>query len=294
MAKGKRRGLRGLGAVEGEKVEYFLPASIFNTMGRNAKSTIAFCMKDVEELLPYLDQQAAFSAMKAKRLESRGENYASVAASNEWYREAAEKKAKAAARSAKTKAKAGDVYSQVADEMRKDVAAIRAQGITGPIPVCVYRTSGKYGDKALKSAEARANRHHERFHADSRRVEYREGVPHYGCDANIASVLDGALDPALTAFSRTYWSPNGKASNEEILARVEETMEACGGSGEDCADVMGRINDWFVGKRKPELAASFVQATAAVKAKHGGPLEVMKKACRVPAGFSGMRRRRGR
>ena len=224
--KPRRSGLRGLGAVEGEKVEYFLPASIFNQMGKGAKSTIAFCMRDVEQLLPYLDQQAKFSEMKAQRLESRGASYASMVEQGGYMASVAEGRAKTAARSAKTKAKAGGLFAQTAAEIRKDIAEVRAQGIAGPIPVCMYRTSGKYGDKALKTAEARANRHHERFHADSRREEYRQGVPHYGCDAGVSKVLGSDLDPNLLQFSRVYWSMNGKAAAEEILARVEEADKA--------------------------------------------------------------------
>jgi hypothetical protein len=276
-----RRSRKGLGAIEGEKVEYFVPAAIFNSMGRDAKKTIAFCMRDVEELLPFLEHKAAVSAAKAKRLESRSANYTTTAETNEWFRQVAEKKAKTTSRGAKTTAKAGDIFAQTAAEIRKDIASLRKDGITGPIPVCVYRTSGKYGDKALKTAEARANRHHERFHADSRRTEYREGAAPYSCDANIARVLGDSLDPALTAFSRTYWSPNGKSANEEILARVEEVLEACTGSDEDCADVTGRITDWFISKRKHELAASFVQATAAVKAKFKKPLNAVTAACKL-------------
>jgi hypothetical protein len=286
----RRNALGALGAVEGEKVEYFVPASIFNQMASNAKSTIAFCIRDVEQLLPYLEQRARLEAAKAKRLEFQSTAftdplgpYASALGPGKggYLESVLESRGKTKARSAKTKEKASSILMDTVAEIRKDVAAIRKSGVAGPIPVCVYRTSGKYGDKALKTAEARANRHHERFHADSRRVEYREGQPHYGCDANIASVLGGALDPALTAFSRTYWSSSGRASNEEILARVEETMEACSGSGEDCNDVMARINDWFVAKRKPELAASFVQATAAVKAKFKKPINAMTAACRL-------------
>jgi hypothetical protein len=288
----RRRGLRGLGAVEGEKVEYFLPASIFNKLGTGAKSAIALCFSNVEDVLPYILRQGMTASSKAKRMESRSAAYStSTNTESGYWASVAESRAKTAARSAKLQAKAGDVFEQTAAEIQKDLAALRAQGITGPIPMCAYRTSGKYGDKALKSAEARANRHHERFHADARRAEYKAGAKPHACDGNITTVLGSDLDPELYAFSRRYWSPSGRAAAEEILARVEEAEQSCGNESGDCGDVLGRVNDWFISKGKPELATSFAQAVLAVKAKHGGPLEVMKKACRAPSGFSGLRRR---
>ena len=285
MARRMKKKLAGLGAVEGEKVEYFVPASIFNSLGKGAKETIAFCMKDVEELVGYVDYQASVAERKATRSAKMQEHYGTVAQRDEWYRAAAEKRAASAARAAKTKAKAGGLFSEMAAEIRKDVAAIRARGITGPIPVCVYRTSGKYGDKALKTAEARANRFHERFHADTRRAEYRANRPHHDCELEMAKVLGDDLDPELRAFSATYWTPRGRAAVEEILARVEEVHQTC--YGEDtsgCSDVIGRVNDWFIAKKKPELAASFIRATTAVKKRFSSPLKLVEKACAVPPG----------
>ena len=289
MARRMKKKLAGLGAVEGEKVEYFLPASIFNAMAKGAKDTIAFCMQDVEELVGYVDYQASVAERKATRSAKMQEHYDTVAAKGGYTGSVAESRAASAARSAKTKAKAGGLFAQVAEEMRQDVAAIRAQGITGPIPVCVYRTSGKYGDKALKTAEARANRFHERFHADTRRAEYKAGRPHHDCELEMAKVLGDDLDPELRAFSATYWTNRGRAAVEEILARVEEVHQTC--YGEDtsgCSDVIGRVNDWFVSKRKPELAASFIRATTAVKKRFSSPLKLVEKACAVPSGLRGL------
>ncbi len=282
MARRRRNALGALGAVEGEKVEYFVPASIFNGLAKGAKDTIAFCMKDVEELVGHIDYQADLAERKAARSTRMQEHYGTVAARDEWYREAAEKRAASAARAAKTKAKAGDLFSEMASEIRKDVAAIRAQGITGPIPVCVYRTSGKYGDKALKTAEAKANRFHERFHADTRRVEYRANRPHHDCELDMARELGADLDPALRGFSADYWTPRGRAPVEEILARVEEVHQSCYGDDvSGCTDVIGRVNDWFISKKKPELAASFAKTVTGVKRRFSSPLEVVKKACKI-------------
>jgi len=275
------RGLRGLGAVEGEKVEYFLPASIFNKMAKGAKDTIAFCMKDVEQLVGYVDYQAALAERKAARATKAEAFYSNTELLERYAEDILSRRAKSSARTAKTKAKASGIFAETAAEIRKDVAAIRAQGITGPIPVCIYRTTGKHGGD-LKTAEQRANRHHERFHADTRREEYKAGREPYACDSGIASVLGTALDPALTAFSRKHWVGfGGRAVNEEILARVEEVSNECGEGKDGCAKVAGRINDWFIGKKQPELAASFAKAAATVQARFSSPLGVVKAACKV-------------
>ena len=298
MARRKKR-LAGLGAVDGEKVEYFLPAAIFNASASNAKKSIAYCMRDVEAgLLGYLEYQSAVSLRKAERELRRAELHRELdvksqqavdelAARGERVVPPTGKSALLAARRAGSKAKAGDIFKQTADEIRKDIAEIRAKGITGPIPACVYRTSGKYGDKALKSAEAKATRDHERFHADVSRAEYRANQVPHGCELQMAKLLGNDLDPELRGFSADYWTNRGVAPVEEILARVEEVNKACYSSEqshEACNSVGSRINDWFIGKRRPELAASFSRVVAAVGNRFGTPLDVAKKACSVPAG----------
>jgi hypothetical protein len=298
MARRRRNALGALAAVEGEKVEYFLPAAIFNASAKDAKTAIAYCMRDVESnLLPYLDYQSSLAARKAEREKRRAEFHRELVVKDEEARAEAIargyavdrvpstsiRSAAIAERTAKTRAKAGDIFKQTADEIRKDLAEIRAQGITGPIPACVYRTSGKYGDKALKTAEARANRFHERFHADTRRVEYRANRPHHDCELDMARELGADLDPELRGFSADYWTTRGIAPVEEILARVEEVQNACSGDedAEACGQVMGRVNDWFISKKKPELAASFAKTVTGVKRRFSSPLEVVKKACKI-------------
>jgi hypothetical protein len=244
---------------------------------------IAFCASNVEDYLPVLEYKSKVAARKSERAAQTAERLNDPkfrAGWSESYTAVIERKAAGQARAAKTRAKAGDIFTQTADEIRKDLAAIRAKGITGPIPACVYRTTGKYGDR-LKSAEKRANVSHERFHADARREEYKLGVPRHSCDSKIAKVLEPLFDPELVRFSRTYWSPSGRASAEEILARAEEVIHACNASTSDCTEVIGRVNDWFVSKKKPELAQSFVEAVAGVKAKHATPLAAFRAACKV-------------
>lgn len=277
----KPRTLRGLGAVEGEKVEYFLPASIVNALGGG--KAVAFCAKNVEDFLPALEYKSRLSARKAERAKDRETHFSNpevIARYGQQYAEAFAKRAKSEARSAKTREKAGDIFSQTADEMRKDIAAIRAKGITGPIPACIYRATGKWGDR-LRSAEKRATVHHERFHADARRTEHKLGVPNYSCDRGIAKAMSPLLDDALVEFSRRYWSPSGRAAGEEVLARAEEVIHACDASSSDCAEVLGRVNDWFISKKKPELALSFAETVAGVKVKHGRPIDAFVAACKV-------------
>jgi hypothetical protein len=278
-----RRGrtLGALGAVEGEKVEYFLPASIVNAIGGG--KAIAFCAKSVEDYFPVLEYQSRVAARKAERAKSAAERLNDPAFRDKWgaaYADAIDRKAKGQARAAKTREKAGDIFAQTLAEMQKDLAAVRAKGITGPIPVCIYRATGKWGDR-LKTAEKRATVNHERFHADARREEYKLGVPSYSCDSGIAKAMAPMLDAPLVEFSRRYWTPHGRAAGEEILARAEEVIHACDASTEDCSEVIGRVNDWFVSKRRPELAQSFAEAVAAVKARHGRPIDVFRSACKV-------------
>lgn len=278
-----RRRLGALAAIEGEKVEYFLPASIFNALGSNTRNVIAGCFRDVEKVLPNIDRQAAIAARKASSASLVAERITGPDFTDLWgpeYAARLQERGKSKAKTAKSKSKASDIFTQTAAEIRKDVAELRAKGVTGPIPMCVYRTSGKYGDKALKSAEARANRSHERFHADARREEYKAGRQHAECDDNIRSVLP-ELDQSLLTFSQMNWAPGQRTAAEEILARVEEVQHACAASSEDCAVVGARINDWFIAKKRPQLAEAFMRVTDAVKARFSSPIGVVKAACRV-------------
>jgi hypothetical protein len=280
----RRTALRGLGAVVGETLEYFMPASIVTAVSN--KQTVAFCARDAESFISTLEYQNLLAERKAARAKSfaarlndptlreqYGETYAAVL----------DKKAKGQERAAKTKEKAGSEIKQTLDEIRKDVAELRAQGIKGPIPMCMYRATGRFG-KGLKAAEQKATVNHERFHAESRREEVKAGVNPYSCDANVAKVLAGDLPPELLAFSRRHWT-TGRAAAEEILARVEEVNGACGiDDRAGCDAVVGRINDWFLGQGKPELAGEFAKVTLSVKAKHGSSRDVMRAACRITAG----------
>jgi len=281
LKRRRSRALRGLGAVEGEKTEYFLPASIVNALGGG--DAIAFCAKNVELYIPSLEYKALLADRKATRSKNAQAHYADpgmIARYGERYAELFEKKAKGQARSAKLGENKGNAFRDMAAEIRRDVAAIRAQGITGPIPACVYRTTGKWGER-LETAEKRATVHHERFHADARRMEYKLGVSTHSCDDGIIKAMEPLLDKELVDFSRRYWSPHGKAAGEEVLARAEEVIHACDASSKDCSEVLGRVNDWFLSKKQPQLAQSFVEAVAGVKMKHGRPIDAFAKACKV-------------
>jgi len=281
----RRPALRGLGAVVGETLEYFLPASIVTAV--SDKQTVAFCARDAESFIDKLEYQSRMAERKAERAKSFAERLNDPKLRErygETYAAALDKKAKGQERAAKTKEKAGSEIKQTLDEIRKDVEELRAQGVKGPIPMCMYRTTGRYG-KGLKSAEQKATVNHERFHAESRREEVKAGVNPYSCDANVAKVLEGDLSPELLAFSRRHWSSRGLATAEEILARIEEVNGACGiDDREGCDAVVGRINDWFVMEKRPELAVEFAKVTLSVKAKHGSARDVMRAACRITAG----------
>lgn len=281
-SKHRRVALRGLGAVVGETVEYFLPASIVTAL--SDKQTVAFCSRDAESFISQLEYQnllAERKAARAKQFAARLNDPVLREGYGETYSAILDKKAKSLERAAKTKEKAGNEIQQTLAEIRKDIDALRAQGIKGAIPMCVYRSSGRYG-KGLMAAEQKATVHHERFHADSRRIEVNAGVEPYACDAKVANVMGEDMDPELLAFSRRHWSAHGRATAEEVLARIEESILACdSGDKEGCSSVVGRVSDWFVAYKRPELAGSFLRALVTIKAKHGSPRDVMKAACRL-------------
>jgi hypothetical protein len=277
-SKHRRVALRGLGAVVGEAVEYFLPASIVNAL--SDKQTVAFCSRDAESFISRLEYQNLLAKQKAASSKADAAFMADFLFRDKWDESEVDwikKKAKGHERSAKTKEKAGNIIQQTITEIRKDIDAIRAEGIKGPIPMCVYRSSGRW----LKDVEQRVAVPHERFHADSRRIEINAGIVPYACDANVSKVLGADLDPELIEFSRRHWASGDRAVAEEILARIEEVETACAGEGDDCSAVVDGISRWFRTHQKPELDDSFHHAMRVIAAKHGSPRDVMKAACRL-------------
>lgn len=269
-----RRRSRQLSAITGKaRVEYFVPASVADALG--GKDNYAFCSFDVERLLGlvlYNAQKAERKAKSAASAKDRIENLRKYGYSDEVVAREAKKKAAAAKRAAKS----GNVFMDLVNEIEKDVAKLRARGVTGAIPVCFNRVTGKKSERIR--AERRSTAVHERFHADARRVEVDGGVQKAAsCFAQIEERLQPELTPELLRHSLEFYGRRQVAA-EELLARVEEIRKACRTkrATTDCVETEAKVTRGM----SPEEKVAFTALREAVEAKYGTPLNVVRAAVR--------------
>jgi len=294
------QGLGDLAAITGEKLSYWLPASVADKVGAS-KNNIAFCAQDGDNLLRYV----AYEALKAERKTAQATRVAELTTQRVddptsgltaegrklWDTDPAFRKriedafAKGKKRSEnliKRRAKAGGNLGDFAKDLEQELAKLRRNGVTGPIPVCIHRTTGQRGAD-LPRSHRRSNVIHEDFHANVRRAEHKLGRKYMECSGNVPALLGDDLSPELLAFSRSNWAatPANSRAAEEILARVEEMRMSCKRSNEDCIETAQRIGEWFVARKKPELAEAFARVRGAVLARYTTPLNLVKAACKV-------------
>lgn len=274
-----RRRARQLSAVTGKaRVEYFVPSSIADAIG--GKKNYAFCYPDVEHIVAKLAAYANYSKAKAAR--STDEAHRIDNLRNYGYDEktiAAEAKKRVA--KAKREAKAGNAFAQFIAEIESDVARLRSAGVTGAIPVCVNRSSGKRGSERPAPLR-RATATHERFHADARRVEVDAGLTKpFECWQNLDAALGTAYTPALRHYSFiNYADGKPRLAAEELLARVEEVRKACWVGKRQAKDCEPLVSD-IVKRMNMETAKDFVALANSVKATYGTPLNVVRAAVRA-------------
>lgn len=283
-------GYRGLGAIraEGEHLEYSLPGSVVDAMG--LRKAMAFCAPDVERFVRNIRITAAEQRAKASYAEraaalyqqrgSQSSQYVSEEMRGEYESRAAKY---AAAAERKRKLAAGKLTS-LEDTLKlidDEVAQLRAMGVRGPIPVCVYRASGKKGHAG--DWQVIQNQSHERFHAAVRRLEAQMGARYVG--------FSGALDKAFKEeFGNDGWflSYTLKWANkpdtiiEELLARVEEQALACVHSTDACranSEYNAQWIDLFNKKVGNRLPRTYLETlTADIFNRYGSAIGFVKAA----------------
>lgn len=255
------------GGVTGERVEYRVPAQVFTHLKiTNAK---AVCFPDHAQLARVAQAHAGAAARSADWMTQNAARYG-VAQSR------VEQKVKDRARKA-------DVMEAFAQVLERDLGKLRAGGVEGPIPVCLFRGTGKFADESRERRRAVAI--HERFHADVRRAEVRLGarIDKGDCAKTARSLwrerLGDVGDRALAESALARWGD----ALEELLARTEEVRKSCLRSDVQCAETRARFaaqptDRW--GSRN----ASFVNDVAdAVQREFGSAMGFVTQALRACA-----------
>ena len=191
-------------AVTGRRSEIFVPASAFNALvGSNA---YGFCANDADAYLNMIRYKARTSGGSRTTL--------------------AQKMGLAAPTPTKRSSGKGASLEAAAKELEADLKRLRDAGVLGPIPLCVYPSTGSKSER--DRADRRATAIHERFHADVRDVERRLGVQ--SKDACVTDRMKAVLEdklgvPLVSDAWRigwdNKWSSDPGRIYEEILARVE-------------------------------------------------------------------------
>ena len=296
-----------LSAVTGERLEYWLPGSVMDSLGY--KGAMAVCLPNTESALGNMKLGLHKQARRAERAAK------SVAYAGEYMTEKAAKSYNRRANIAKNKALS---LVDTVKLLEAEVEKLRARGVAGPIPVCLYRESGKKAGTTRWERRSVAN--HERFHAALRRLEAKHNIGRYGLWRVMGEVLDelpGAWEARAWA-SIEGWSKTHESLVEEILARTEEIRKACVRSQADCQDITDnfhlreqRISGQYLkadaqGIRRPVIFNRSMQTLSeAITKKYGGALALAGEALRrrqkaeadweaekLRQGMGGLRRRR--
>jgi hypothetical protein len=199
-----RRRKAKLGAIVEEHLEYRVPAKVEAwVFGEEAttRGAVAFCMPDGDEYLKQLESKARFSVLPAP------------------------------------KKKLVDKFIGTA---MKEMASLRASGITGKIPVCILpsRTGPVTLPEGIPESQFDLNERHERFHARFRRAEARNGMLDLPADEyrsktiklqrEFASDYTPLAEQAINVATEFSWArPGSYRDAEEVLARLEEVDESC-------------------------------------------------------------------
>lgn len=268
--------LGGMGAITGERLEYWVPGSVMDALG--AARAMAVCFPDAEGFIRSLTYTAARQGARLKtaiRVQEGGFS---------------ERLTAKYARSMKLAQGKADAILPLIEQVKRELLTLRGNEVYGNIPVCVYRATGKKGGK--ERFERRSTAMHERFHARVRRFEAEKGVQERSLGPRMLKMLEsdfGALGTQAIALARIHkWSASERTLAEEILARVEEIRQSCVRSKDDCASIKAqfqRIESSVSGKYRVggQLAVfdrTMEQLTDAIVAKYGGAMAFVGAAYR--------------
>lgn len=283
-------GYRGLGAIraEGEHLEYSLPGSVVDAMG--LRKALAVCAGDVELLTRNIRMTAAEQRAKASYAEraaalyqqrgSQSSQYVSEEMRGEYESRAAKY---AAAEERKRKLAAGKLTSleDTLKLMEDEVAQLRGMGVRGPIPVCIYRASGKKGREA--EWQVMMTQSHERFHAAVRRLEASMGARPQGLHVAMEKLFEAEFGQDGYRLSQTLgWATRPTVIIEELLARVEEQALACVHSTDACranSEYNAQWLDIFNKKMGNRLPRTYLETlTADILNRYGSAIGFVKAA----------------
>lgn len=257
------------GGVTGERVEYRVPAQVFTHLRvTNAK---AVCFPDHAKLARLAGAHAGAAARSADWLAQNASRYG-VSESR------IEQKVKDRTR------KAG-VMAAFAQVLERDLGKLRAEGVEGPIPVCLFRGTGKFAEESRERRRAVAT--HERFHADVRRAEVRLGaeLDKGDCAWTARALWRARLgetgNRALAASGLANWGD----PLEELLARTEEVRKSCLRSDAQCAETRARFAAQPTSRwgENTHTAAFVNDAADAVQREFGSAMGFVTQALRACA-----------
>jgi hypothetical protein len=186
------------------------------------------------------------------------------------------------------------------EDLRTDLEKLRKAGLTGPIPVCAYPTTGKGSETERISRRTTAI--HERFHSNFRDAERRNNLDVSSDPAlrrcigsSVRKVLEDRFGQlakdALEIGESRGWASQNYQVPEELLARIEESRQSCNRSVEDCDDAnrdlaINIVNHNFVTRRRNPAAplkdvCTLVELTDRVTRDFGGSQAVANEAIRA-------------
>lgn len=283
--------LANLAAIrhEGEHLEYTLPASVANAIGM--KQALAACFSSTEDFLRAAGWQAAKAGRTAAHRESSQTYYAQQEAKlqerqmteeqRRVYAEAYARAAQTAQRSQKLAKGKADALASTLSLVEKELAELRASGVTGPIPVCVYRASGKMA--ASTPWQVLQNQSHERFHAAMRRLEARLGLASKGAYLALDKMMNEVYgDTGIKIATLAKWSSRANTITEELLARVEEQAVACASGTDNCRGNVEYNSKWidFVNSRyKLDIPRTYLETlTTQILNDYGSAMKFVEAA----------------
>lgn len=223
--------LSSLSAVTGERVEYWVPGSVMDSLG--LKGAMAVCIPTLEHAKSRLQQLLRHQEYLVKTVTGYAQMWGDTSHQSE---RAARVEKSYKRRAALASGKTGAI-EPVLKQMEADERRLRDRGVKGIIPVCLYRSTGKKA--GTQRWMRRSVAIHERFHAEMRRLEARNGLQPY----QLWAVMDGLMDgtphgrEARRFAIAEGWASRQNNLTEEILARVEEIRQSCVRSQADCQDI---------------------------------------------------------
>lgn len=277
-----------LGAITGERLEYRLPASVFLALTKGQSQAV--CFDNAEGLLLLArtkagrEQRASdFEKAYAGKIDPAAMSELNVAMGADRVIAAKKRLEKRAA----TKGKKAGSLTALVETMTKELYRLRAKGVKGKIPVCLYRSSGKVAE--FPREQRRSTAQHERFHADVRRAEERLGarLDEANCNLQAREAL-AQVGPATKAALRFSRLAQWGTPLEELLARTEEIRKSCLKGEKSCEETKGRFRKTvlnYASRVDSTLADNpglLADAEAEIRARYGSAMGFVTQALRNP------------